>query len=69
MILKFPEFRFSPPEMEYIVGKAGKYKALIVDLRGNPGGNVETLKYFVGGMFDKDVKIGDRVGRARQANP
>ena len=35
----------------------------MVDLRGNPGGAVETLKYLVGGMFENEVKIGDRVGR------
>jgi carboxyl-terminal processing protease len=43
--------------------KALKYPALVVDLRGNPGGSVETLKSFVGGVFAKEVKIADRVGR------
>jgi C-terminal processing protease CtpA/Prc len=36
---------------------------LILDLRGNPGGSVATLEYLLGAMFDKDVKIADRVGR------
>jgi carboxyl-terminal processing protease len=63
MILKLPEFGFTAAEVGDMIGKARKHKALILDLRGNPGGSVETLKYLVGDMFDKDVKIGDRVGR------
>ena len=46
-----------------MIDKVRKYPALIVDLRGNPGGSVETLKNLVGGLIDKEVKIGDRVGR------
>jgi carboxyl-terminal processing protease len=63
LILKVPEFDFSAGEVGDMIGKARKHQALIVDLRGNPGGSVETLKYLVGGMFDKEVKIADRVGR------
>jgi carboxyl-terminal processing protease len=34
-----------------------------MDLRGNPGGAMESLKFMLGGVFEKDVKVGDRVGR------
>jgi carboxyl-terminal processing protease len=63
MILKVPEFSFSATEIEDMISKARKHSALIVDLRGDPGGSVDTLKYLVSGMFDKDLKIADRVGR------
>ena len=63
MILKLPGFFFSPVEVGDLISKARKHKALIVDLRGNPGGSVETLKNFIGGVFDKDIKIGDRIER------
>ncbi len=63
LILKVPEFSFSVLDVEEMIGKARKHQNLIVDLRGNPGGSVETLKYLVGGMFDKEVKIADRMGR------
>jgi carboxyl-terminal processing protease len=63
MVLKLPEFDFSAVEIDNMIGKARKYPALIVDLRGNPGGSIETLKYLASGVFDKDVKIADRVGR------
>jgi C-terminal processing protease CtpA/Prc len=63
MVLKVPEFDFSAIEVREMMDKARKHKALIVDLRGNPGGSVETIQYFAGDMFDKGVKIADRVGR------
>jgi C-terminal processing protease CtpA/Prc len=63
MVLKVPEFEFSPGEVGAMMDKVRKHTALIMDLRGNPGGSVDTLAYLVGDMFDKDVKIADRVGR------
>jgi carboxyl-terminal processing protease len=61
MILRLPLFGFT--EVDRIIDKARKHKALIVDLRGNPGGGVEMLRTLVGGVFEKEVKICDRVGR------
>jgi C-terminal processing protease CtpA/Prc len=63
MILKFPQFFFSPTQIDDLLGKIRKEKALILDLRGDPGGNVEVLRQFLGGMFENEIKIGDRVGR------
>lgn len=63
LIFKLPEFAFTPIEVGAMIGRARKYPNLILDLRGNPGGDVDTLAQLVGGMFDKDVKIADRVGR------
>ena len=68
MVLKVPEFSFSASEVDAMIGKARKHPNLIVDLRGNPGGSVDTLKYLVGGVFDKEVKIADRRGR-KEARP
>jgi C-terminal processing protease CtpA/Prc len=63
MVLKVPEFLFSASEVETMIDKARKHQNLIVDLRGNPGGSVDTLRYLLGGVFEKEVKIADRVGR------
>jgi carboxyl-terminal processing protease len=68
LVLKVPEFSFSMGEVESMIGKARKHTNLIVDLRGNPGGAVDTLKYLVGEVFDKEVKIADRRGR-KDAKP
>lgn len=63
MIWKLPEFSGDFDEVRRQLGAARKFKALILDLRGNPGGSVETLKMVVGGLFDHDVKMCDRVAR------
>ncbi len=63
LVIKVPEFIFSQDEVENMIGKARKHENLILDLRGNPGGSVDTLKYLIGGVFDKEIKIADRVGR------
>ena len=43
--------------------KAHNYKTLIIDLRGNPGGYVDTLLQVIGNLFDHDIKLGDRKRR------
>jgi carboxyl-terminal processing protease len=63
MVLKFPSFDFTESEVGSMLGKARKHKALIIDLRENGGGSEETLKAYLAGIFDHDVKIGDRVMR------
>ena len=63
MILKLPEFMFTADEIDKLMVKARQHQALIVDLRGNPGGAIDTLKYLVGDIFEDDVKIADRVGQ------
>jgi C-terminal processing protease CtpA/Prc len=65
IILKFPWFFYDADDFYTLSGKIRKGKALIVDLRGNPGGSVETLKYFAGMFFDHDVKLFDKVERKK----
>ena len=62
-IWKLQQFDLDYDHVANEMGIARKHKALILDLRGNGGGSVETLKWIVGMLFDKDVKIGDRVGK------
>jgi C-terminal processing protease CtpA/Prc len=63
IIVKFPQFDASVDGVEGILGKAKKHQALILDLRGNRGGYVDTLRNLVGGVFDKEIKLYDPVGR------
>jgi carboxyl-terminal processing protease len=65
-VLKFPSFFADASEVDSMIGKARKYETLVLDLRGDPGGSVDTLKYLIGDCFDKQVKIGDLVGRSKQ---
>jgi len=63
-VLKLPEFSYlSASEVDGMVARARKRPDLIIDLRGNPGGVADTLRYLVGGMFDKEMKIADLMGR------
>ncbi len=64
-VLKFPEFFYSADKIFDLGGKIRKHKALIVDLRGNPGGSVDTLNYFTGMFFDHDVKLFNKVQRKK----
>jgi C-terminal processing protease CtpA/Prc len=65
VILKFPWFYYNADTFYVLGDKIRKSKALIVDLRGNSGGAEETLTWFVGMFFDKDLKMFDRVQRKK----
>lgn len=62
-VLKIPFFMFDKSEVDHLINKARKRSALIVDLRGNPGGAIVALKYLVGDVFEHDVKIAARLAR------
>ena len=62
-ILKISRFFFTDSEADTMIGHARKHKAMIVDLRGNGGGAVDSLQSLLGRLFDNDVKIADRVRR------
>jgi C-terminal processing protease CtpA/Prc len=63
LVVKIPEFAFSASEVDTIVGKMRAHRGVVLDLRGNPGGYVDTLDRLLGGLFQNDLKILDRVGR------
>ncbi|MBV9210185.1 MAG: PDZ domain-containing protein [Acidobacteria bacterium] len=65
IIWKMPTFVQSPSEMDSKMNEVRKYKALILDLRGNGGGRVDALERLVGNFFDHDVKIADLQGRKK----
>jgi C-terminal processing protease CtpA/Prc len=63
MIWKVPQFNLGSEDVEKAIAKASKHAALILDLRGDPGGASDSLKLMVGSLFDRDIKIADRIGR------
>ncbi len=63
MIWKMPEFDMTDDQVDRMFAIVHKYPALILDLRGNPGGLVVTLERMLANVFDHDVKISDRIGR------
>jgi hypothetical protein len=60
---KMAQFRADPMTLDGIFDKARKHPALILDLRDNGGGSVDTLEHLIGHLFDHDVKIADLVSR------
>ena len=57
-------FSFDPSQADSVMNEQVKpHGALILDLRGNPGGYVETLERLTSHFFDREVKIADRKGR------
>jgi carboxyl-terminal processing protease len=60
---KMPGFNLDIDQVEDAFSKVKKHSALVLDLRGNPGGDIRTLTLMLGSVFDHDAKIADRVGR------
>lgn len=59
MIWKMPQFDLEESEVNELMNKARKRKALVLDLRGNGGGRISTLLSLIGSLFDHDVKVGE----------
>lgn len=65
MVVKLPAFFLSEGEVKEIAGKASKHDALIIDLRDDPGGAIESLQHLLESVFDHEVKIADQVMRSK----
>jgi carboxyl-terminal processing protease len=62
-VCKMPAFTMDYTQADSLLKEVRKHKSFVFDLRGNPGGSVETLERLLGGFFDHDVTVGQRVGR------
>ena len=58
-VWKMPEFDLTDKGVDEMMDKAKKKNAMILDLRGNPGGAIKTLLRLIGNFFDKDLKMAD----------
>jgi C-terminal processing protease CtpA/Prc len=63
MLWKVPEFLMENAEVDKLWSIARKHAAVVLDLRGNPGGAVDTLNRMIANVMDHDVTIGQRVSR------
>jgi carboxyl-terminal processing protease len=68
MLWKLEEFAHSNGEIDRVMSAARKHKGLVIDLRGNAGGSVDTLARILGSLFDRDVTVGE-VKRRKEAKP
>ena len=63
MVVKLPIFAPADFDIRRTIERAREHNSLILDLRSNPGGAEATLQDLLGGFFENDVKIADRVTR------
>lgn len=68
LIWKMPAFDLEPHQVDNMVGRAKNRKALILDLRGNGGGQEQTLLRMVSNLFDRDIKLGE-IKRRKETKP
>lgn len=67
VIWKMPTFSFVPEQVDSLMAEHVKGRnGLILDLRGNGGGYVDTLLRLLGTLFDHDVKVSDLKSRKEQ---
>ncbi len=68
VVWRLPAFDLDDREVDDRIDKAKKYKTLIIDLRRNSGGAVDTLRRLVSNVFDHDITIGNMQLR-KEAKP
>jgi C-terminal processing protease CtpA/Prc len=59
IIWKMPEFDLPPLKVDDVLNNIRKRKSLILDLRGNSGGDEDMLLRLIGSLFDHDIKLGE----------
>ena len=63
LIWKLPTFEVEPSTIDSMIGRLKKYKTVVLDLRGNPGGYVVTCQKLAGAFFDKEIVMAQRKTR------
>lgn len=63
---KLRTFEVEKEAIDKMMKEAGAGKKLIVDLRGNSGGYVDTVKHFIGKFFSEDVVVGTEFSRGKK---
>ena len=58
-VWKMPQFDLTDKGVDEMMDRAKKKNAMILDLRGNPGGAVKTLLRLIGNFYEKDMKLAD----------
>jgi len=63
MIWQMTSFEVPEEHVDTMIKKAQRFKSLVIDLRGNGGGYVDSLARLAGHFFDHEIKIADQKGR------
>ena len=68
IVWKLRHFDLSDSKIGDMMNRAKRHKALIIDLRGNGGGEEEALKKLIGYFFDHEILIGE-MKRRKETKP
>jgi len=63
IVWKMPTFAVEESQVSAMLGRIKKHKTVVIDLRGNGGGYVDTCARMLGGFFEKDMVIAQHKGR------
>ena len=63
LVIRLPQFSLAAYGIDDVIANMRKHKGVVLDLRGNPGGFVDSVDRLLGGVFQYDQKIYDHVGR------
>jgi carboxyl-terminal processing protease len=69
LVWNMPSFVESESRIKAMAAKMNKFKAVVLDLRGNSGGYVKILTLLLGCFFDHDVTVAQPVGRSKTLKP
>jgi carboxyl-terminal processing protease len=69
LLWNIPTFDEYGAELKAKAAKMLKFKSVVIDLRGNPGGYEDSLTCLLGHFFDHDVTIGQLVCRGKSKKP
>jgi C-terminal processing protease CtpA/Prc len=61
---RLPHFEHADRGLNDVMKRANKHPVLVLDLRGNPGGSIETLTKLVGYFVEEPLTVGDLQMRA-----
>ena len=64
-VWKLHDFVMAEQGADAMISKAREHKALVLDLRGNPGGIAETVDRMISNFFDHEVKVAEPRGRKK----
>lgn len=64
-----PSFIGDVDDFKQMAARFSNYKAVVFDLRGNPGGQENALASLLGFVLDHDVTIAERRGRGKPKKP
>jgi C-terminal processing protease CtpA/Prc len=59
IVCKLPDFDLVEERVDKLMQKIAGHKALVLDLRRNPGGRADALERFIGYFFDHEIKVAD----------